>query len=94
MSSLISSILEGVVGIRRFQAVDNPENHLELRLEVVEGHNKENIYAEASRVLREFLSTHGIQTVTLSLSEEEPQQHSQSGKFKHVLILNKESGRI
>jgi hypothetical protein len=35
--------------------------------------------------LLKFLATHGIDHAEISLSEEEPKQHPQSGKFKHVI---------
>lgn len=84
----LSSVLDEVEGIRRFQMVKHPNNHLELRLEPAAGYKKEEVYATASQSLKGFLRTHGILQVAISLSEEGPKPHPRSGKFKQILNVS------
>jgi phenylacetate-coenzyme A ligase PaaK-like adenylate-forming protein len=81
----IYAILKEIHTIRRFQIVAYKDNKLELRINTDRGYSKEEAFETACIALRPFLASHGIHHVEISLSTEEPKQHPQSGKFKHVI---------
>ncbi|HHV08743.1 MAG TPA: AMP-binding protein [Clostridiales bacterium] len=81
----IYAILKEIHEIQRFQIVAYKDNKLELRINPGYGHSKEEVFEAACIALRRFLASHGIHHVEISLSTEEPKQHPQSGKFKHVI---------
>lgn len=70
--------------IRRFQLVAHASNQLELRLICKEGENREAVFTQASERLKAYLRDNGINKVEISLSQELPQPHPKSGKFKHI----------
>ena len=77
--------LKEIHEILRFQVIVHEGNHLELRLINTRDSDKIGVYEKACEVLRSFLKTHAITTLTFSLSDEEPKAHPQSGKFKHII---------
>ena len=81
----IYATLKDVHEIQRFQIVAHTDNTLELRITPVHGHNKDEAFELACIALRRFLASHGIHHIKIYLSKEDPMQHSQSGKFKHVM---------
>lgn len=81
----IYAVLKEIHEIQRFQVIAYKGNRLELRLNPVNGQRKEEVFITACTTLKNFLASHGIQHVEISLSTEEPKQHPQSGKFKHVI---------
>ena len=83
------ALLKEVHGIRRFQVLVYPENKVELRIEEKEGENRETIFERAKECLEAFLKTQGIMHVTITLSKECPKQNPNSGKFKHVINVQK-----
>ena len=83
------AVLKEVRGLRRFQVLVHPENKLELRLEEKEGTDREMGFREAKEALERFLATQGISHVSVTLSEEMPQQDPNSGKFKHIVNLQR-----
>lgn len=81
----IYAVLKEVHGIQRFQIVAHKDNKLELRINPDIQYSKEEAFEVASIALRSFLASHGVHHVQILLSTEEPKQHPQSGKFKHVI---------
>jgi len=81
----IYATLKEIHEIQRFQIVAHKDNKLELRINPVCGSSKEEVFESAGVALKRFLASHGVHHVELSLSAEEPKQHPQSGKFKHVI---------
>ncbi len=84
----IYAVLKEIHGIRRFQLLCHPDNRLELRLEPAEGEETALLFEQAKRALTEYLSMQGVPEISLTLSDELPQQHEKSGKFKHILNLD------
>ncbi len=82
------ALLKQVHGVARFQLIAHPHNQMELRLVCTEGAPRQEVYEQAAAVLREYLKNNGIGVVKITLSEEPPQPHPKSGKFKHVYQLN------
>ena len=81
----IYPVLKEIKEIRRFQVLVYPENKVALRLIPTDGHSKEDVFSLAKCVLSDFLKTHGIHTVTITLDESNPKQLEGSGKFKHII---------
>jgi phenylacetate-coenzyme A ligase PaaK-like adenylate-forming protein len=82
---VIYAILKEIHEIQRFQIVAHKDNKLELRIIPDCGHSKEEVFEFACAALRRLLASHCIHHVEFFLSTEEPKQHPQSGKFKHVI---------
>ncbi len=74
-------LLEEVRSIRRFQLVQTGPARLELRLV---SDRREAAFEEADRALRAFLLEKGITGLEITLSDQPPQAHPVSGKFKHI----------
>ena len=74
-------ILEEVKSIRRFQLIQTGAKRLVLRL--VSG-QKESGFAEAKRELLAFFKSKGVEDLEIVLSDQLPQAHPVSGKFKHI----------
>ena len=74
------ALLKEIHAIKRFQLIQHNERLLELR--IVADH-KEEAFLEAKRALQRYLQQQQIEA-QIYLSQEEPQSHPQSGKFKHI----------
>lgn len=83
----IYAVLKEVHDIRRFQLLVYPENRVELRIEEKDGSNKEKVFKQAEIQLKNYLKTQGVTNVTITLSDDLPQQNQNSGKFKHVINM-------
>lgn len=83
----VYAVLKEVHDLRRFQVLVYPENRLVLRMEEKEGTDRAEVFAAASEHLKEYLVTQGVTQVTISLSDDPPRQHPQSGKFKHIINM-------
>lgn len=81
------AVLKEVHDLRRFQVLVYPENHVVLRIESRENVNRATAFEKARQSLTRFLATQGIEKVTITLSEELPQQNPKSGKFKHIINM-------
>jgi len=83
------AVLKEVEALRRFQLLVYPENKAELRLETKDNHNRTAAFACARQHLEAYLARQGISRVEITLSEDRPQQDPNSGKFKHVINMQK-----
>lgn len=82
----IYAVLKEVHELRRFQFIAYQENNTaQLRLEPLENISKKDAFEKAKSALEQFFSLHGLQDITIILSDEEPKQDAGSGKFKHVI---------
>jgi phenylacetate-coenzyme A ligase PaaK-like adenylate-forming protein len=81
----IYATLKEIHEIKRFQLVAHKGNRLELRIVTLSGHNKNEVFESACKILRTFLALHGVTHTEISLLDEEPKQHGKSGKFKHIM---------
>ena len=84
------ALLKEVPGIRRFQVLVYPENRMELRLEEKKGAERDIIFAQAKSALEQYLLQQNITQVFISLSADVPRQNPGSGKFKHIVNMQKE----
>lgn len=81
----VYATLKEVHCLRRFQLVYYSENRIELRSDVDGNISRENAFAKANDVLREFFRQYGIRHIDIKLSPDNPQQDLGSGKFKHII---------
>lgn len=86
----VYAVLKEVHGIRRFQVLAYSGNRLELRLEETEGTDRPAVFEEARKNLLDYLSAQGIRHAEITLSGQPPQQDAGSGKFKHVINMQKQ----
>lgn len=86
----IYATLKEVHSIRRFQLLVCPDNQMELRLETAEGADREEAFLEAKERLLGYLSEQGVHHAELTLSEDLPRQNPNSGKYKHIINMQKE----
>ena len=87
----VYAVLKEVHSIRRFQVLVRDGNEIELRIEPMEGTGRDEAFAQAKKQLREYLASQGITHVHITLSEEMPRPHPASGKFKHIIRMQKEA---
>ena len=86
----VYAVLKEVHELRRFQALVFPGNRIELRLESAEGVSREEAFEKAKAALTAYLASQSVTDVTVALSDDAPRQHPKSGKFKHVINMEKE----
>lgn len=90
----IYAVLKEVHSLRRFQVLVYPGNRIELRIEEKEGISREEAFEHARECLERFLATQNIVHVKVTLSEELPKQDAKSGKFKHIINVEKTTTSI
>ena len=83
------AVLKEVHGIRRFQLLAYPGNKLELRMEEKNGEDRTKVFETAKMRLEKYLASQGIRHVAISMSEDLPQQDPNSGKFKHIVNMQR-----
>ena len=85
----VYAVLKEVHSLRRFQVLVYDSNQIELRIEPLEGISKSDAFEEAEKKLREYLAFQNVMHVNIKMSEEMPQQHPDSGKYKHIINMQK-----
>jgi phenylacetate-coenzyme A ligase PaaK-like adenylate-forming protein len=90
----VYAVLKEVHELRRFQVLAYPGNRLELRLEENDGASRTEAFETAKKRLENYLASQGIRHVTITLSETSPQQDPNSGKYKHIVNMQKESATV
>ncbi len=83
----VYALLKEVHELRRFQVLVYPGNTVEIRIEEMEGEDRQASFEKAKERLCGYLATQGIHDVTVSLSDEEPRQDPGSGKYKHIINM-------
>ena len=59
------------------------------RMEEKNGEDRTKVFETAKMRLEEYLASQGIRHVAISMSEDLPQQDPNSGKFKHVVNMQR-----
>ena len=85
----VYAVLKEVHGLRRFQVLAYPDDRVELRLEASEGTDRQTVFGEAKAALEGYLASQGVRHVTVALSPDPPRQDPGSGKFKHIVNMQK-----
>lgn len=86
----VYAVLKEVHGLRRFQVLAYPDDRVELRLEASEGGDRQTVFGEAKASLERYLASQGVRHVTVALSPDPPRQDPGSGKFKHIVNMQKQ----
>ncbi len=86
----VYAVLKEVHGLRRFQVLAYPDDRVELRLEAAEGGDRQTVFGEAKASLERYLASQGVRHVTVALSPDPPRQDPGSGKFKHIVNMQKQ----
>ncbi len=86
----VYAVLKEVHGLRRFQVLAYPDDRVELRLEAAEGGDRQTVFGEAKAALERYLASQGVRHVTVALSPDPPRQDPGSGKFKHIVNMQKQ----
>jgi phenylacetate-coenzyme A ligase PaaK-like adenylate-forming protein len=81
----LTTLVEDVAGIHRFQLVQDAPDRLSLRLARGDDADRGAAWRAASRVLTDYLVQQGLASVTIALDEREPQPEPASGKLRHVI---------
>ena len=83
------AVLKEVAEIRRFQVLVYNGNKVQLRIEEKQGADKVAVFEKAKKALEDYLALQGVSEVKITLAEELPQQDKNSGKYKHVVNMQK-----
>lgn len=81
------AVLKEVHELRRFQVLVYPQNRIMMRIEPMDGAEKQTVFSAARTCLEQYLASQGIRQVTIELSDEPPQQNPSSGKYKHIVNM-------
>lgn len=82
----LTTLLEDVAGIDRFQLVQQAPDRLALRLAHGEAGERRAAWQVAARVLGDYLAQQALANVALVLDEREPVPDAPSGKLRRVLV--------
>ena len=82
----LKTIVEEILGVRRFQLIQTAPDKLTVRLEVDEGNLRDQVWENVREALLDYFATQGLTNLSIEKSEELPQRHLKSGKYQHVLI--------
>ena len=83
------AVLKEVHDIRRFQLLVYKGNRLEIRLEEKEGADRPEVFEKAKNSLEKYFASQGIFHMTYVFSDDLPEQDPGSGKFKHIVNMQK-----
>lgn len=82
------TLLDTVPGLRLYQLVQNAPTGLQLRFQVSDNHDADQVWQAARDKLNALLAQHGLAGVTVERATEPPEQ-SASGKYRRVVPLTR-----
>ena len=62
-------------------------NKIELRIDVKNADGRSLAFEDAKSALKNYLAVQGVHNVSITLSDNLPQQNENSGKFKHIVNM-------
>ena len=62
-------------------------NKIELRIDVKNADGRALAFEDAKSALKNYLAVQGVHNVSITLSDNLPQQNENSGKFKHIVNM-------
>jgi phenylacetate-CoA ligase len=86
MPMTVTTAVEVVPGVHRFQIIQTAPATLTIRLEVSPGADAAQVWEAVAIHLRSYLSTQGLSSVTVEKAAEPPQAHPVSGKFRQAWV--------
>jgi len=84
MPMAVTTAVEVVPGVHRFQIIHTAPETLTIRLEASPGADAAQVWEAVAIRLREYLSAQGLPSVTVEKAAEPPQAHPVSGKFRQA----------
>jgi phenylacetate-coenzyme A ligase PaaK-like adenylate-forming protein len=82
----LATVVEETPGVRRWQVLQRTPQHLNLRLEVVAGADRAQVWAEVERRVRDYLAVQGSAPVDVRLDDAPPAADPVSGKYRQVRV--------
>ncbi len=82
----LTTLIEDVAGIHRFQLVQDAPDRLSLRLAHGDARERRAAWHAAARVLADYLAQQALSNVAIRLDEREPEPHPVSGKLRQVIV--------
>lgn len=80
----LATVIEGVPGVHRFQAIQTAPDALRIRLELEPGSDPSAGREAVYRAVRAYLAVQGLEGVKVVRAPEAPQANPISGKFRQV----------
>lgn len=82
----LKTIVEEILGVRRFQLIQTAPDQLTVRLEVDEGNPRDQVWENVREALLDYFATKGLTNLLIEKSDELPQRNPKSGKYQHVWV--------
>ena len=83
---VLATAVEEASGVLRYQVLQAGPRRLRLRLEEAPGHDRAQVCDDVLRRLRGYLSSQGLASVEVDLSEERPRCDTAGGKMRQFLV--------
>ncbi len=83
---VMATAVEEAPGLLRYQVLQAGPRRLRLRLEEAPGHDRERVFGDVLRRLREFLDSQGLASVEVDVSEERPRGDTAGGKMRQFFV--------
>jgi len=83
---VLATAVEEAPGVLRYQVLQAGPRRLRLRLEEAPGHERARVREDVLRRLRTYLSSQGLASVELEVSEERPRSETTGGKMRQFLV--------
>jgi phenylacetate-coenzyme A ligase PaaK-like adenylate-forming protein len=86
MPLAITTMLEKIPGLERYQLIQDGSATLSIRLEVSPGSSEPQVWQTVTQNLHHYLADQGLSFVAVRKSSEPPRRDATGGKFRQVLI--------
>jgi phenylacetate-coenzyme A ligase PaaK-like adenylate-forming protein len=83
---VLATVVEEASGVLRYQVLQAGPRRLRLRLEEAQGYARANVCDDVLRRLRAYLSSQGLASVEVDLSEERPRSDTAGGKMRQFFV--------
>ncbi len=83
----VYATLKEIHSLRRFQVLVYDHNKIELRIDVKNADDRALAFEDAKSALKNYLAVQGVHNISITLSDNLPQQNENSGKFKHIVNM-------
>jgi len=83
---VLATAVEEAPGVLRYQVLQAGPRRLRLRIEEAPGHDRAQVCDDVLRRLREYLSSQGLASVEMDVSEERPRSDTAGGKMLQFFV--------
>jgi phenylacetate-coenzyme A ligase PaaK-like adenylate-forming protein len=83
---VLATAVEEAAGVLRYQVLQAGPRRLRLRIEEAPGHDRARVSDDVLRRLRAYLSSQGLASVEVELSEERPRSDTAGGKMRQFFV--------